>query len=153
MSIQIRKAVRKDAAVILQLIHQIASYEKLAHEVENTTEQIEERFFGEQPLVHALFIESNDKVIGYAIYFFNYSTFTGKHGLYLEDFYVDEQYRGQGIGQQVFNELKGIAKENDCGRMEWIVLDWNKPAIRFYELQDAKPLKGWTVYRLTEEQL
>lgn len=153
MSINIRKAKKEDAGTILQLIHKIAAYEQLSHEVENNIKKIEARFFCENPLVHALLIEDGDQTIGYAIYFFNYSTFVGKHGLYLEDFYIDKNYRGEGIGQQVFVELKQIAKENNCGRMEWMVLDWNAPAIRFYELQEAKPMKGWSVYRLTEEQL
>ena len=148
----IRPAVKADAPAILALIHKIAAYEQLAHEVENTVERIEERLFCDKPLVHALLIEADNQAIGYAIYFYNYSTFTGKHGLYLEDFYIDKAFRGEGIGQEVFAQLKQIAKEQNCGRMEWMVLDWNAPAIRFYDLQQAKPMEGWTVYRLTEEQ-
>ena len=151
--ITIRKAELKDASTLLHFITKIAEYEKLAHEVENTVEKIEQRFFSEHPIVFALIVENEQKeAIGYAIYFFNYSTFTGDHGLYLEDFYIDEEYRHQGIGKQVFNELIAIAKQKQCSRMEWIVLDWNTPAIQFYESYDARPLNEWIQYRLVREQ-
>lgn len=152
-NITIRKAQKKDAQSILDLIIGLAVYEKLEQEVTNTVDLIHEKLFGENSLVHCLLAEESGQPVGLAIYFFNYSTFKGKHGLYLEDFFVKPEYRGKGIGKGLFNKLISIANEKDCARMEWCVLDWNEPAINFYKKYAAEELKGWTINRLSNTQL
>jgi len=153
LNINIRKAVPQDAQTILDLIIGLAKYEKLEHQVSNTTTLIQEKLFGNQPVAHCLIAEKDSAPVGLAIYFFNYSTFKGKAGLYLEDFFVEPEHRGAGIGKRIFKRLIQIANKNDCARMEWCVLDWNEPAINFYKKYEAEELKGWTINRLSETQL
>ena len=148
----IRPATKTDAQVIVKLIRQLADYEKLSHEAVMTAELIEKNVF-ENKYAHVLLVQENEAIIGFALYFFNFSTFLGKPGLYLEDLFIEPQHRGKGYGKQLLIELARIAVEKECGRMEWIVLDWNTPSIEFYKSLGAFPLDEWTVYRLTEEKM
>ncbi|MBN2356011.1 GNAT family N-acetyltransferase [candidate division KSB1 bacterium] len=153
----IRPAQATDVGTLLVLIRGIAEYEKLSHAVTNSEQALLETGFGDDPYFRAILleIEENDakKAVGFALYFFTYSTFTGKPTLYLEDLFVMPAYRSAGYGKALFMHLVGISKEKDCGRMEWSVLDWNEPAIKFYQLLGARAMDEWTVYRLDEAAL
>jgi GNAT superfamily N-acetyltransferase len=149
----IRPATPADVPAIAQLIRDLAEYEKLAHEVRLDETQLREHLFGARRFVEALVAEEQGEVIGFALFFHNYSTFLGKPGLYLEDLFVKPARRGGGHGKALLRELARIAVERGCGRLEWSVLNWNEPAIRFYEALGAAPMKEWTVYRLTGEAL
>lgn len=148
----IRKASKADAHAIVDLIRQLADYEKLSHEAIMTTELIEENVF-EKEYAHVLLMEEEETIVGFALYFFNFSTFLGKPGLYLEDLFIEPLHRGKGYGKQLLIKLAQIAVEKKCGRMEWIVLDWNTPSIDFYKSLGAFPLDEWTVFRLTEDKM
>ncbi|MEZ4889833.1 MAG: GNAT family N-acetyltransferase [Crocinitomicaceae bacterium] len=148
----IRKATVNDAPKIVSLIKELAIYEKLLHEAVVTVEQIETNVF-EKKYADVLMAEEDGEVVGFALYFYNFSTFKGKPGLYLEDLYVEPQHRGKGYGKMLLIELAKIAAANNCGRMEWSVLDWNTPSIEFYKSLGAQPMDEWTVYRLTEEKI
>ncbi len=149
MSVVIRGAAPGDAPMILSFIKELAAYEKLEHEVVATEEDLRRTLFTTRPKAFVLIAEAEDGPCGFALYFFNYSTFLGKHGLYLEDLYVRPSHRGAGVGQAMLARLARIAKDNDCGRMEWWVLDWNELAIKFYRALGAEPMGDWTVFRLT----
>jgi len=150
---KIRCATEEDVPVILNLIKGIADYEKLLHEVTATAEILYDSLFVKKA-AEVLLAEHDGKIIGFALFFHNFSTFTGKRGLYLEDLFILPEYRHRGFGKQFFSELLQIARQRECGRMEWICLDWNTPAIRFYtDSLGAIPMEEWTVYRLMEEQL
>ncbi|WP_333607181.1 GNAT family N-acetyltransferase [Arsukibacterium sp.] len=149
----IRAANPADAATILQFITELAIYEKAEHEVLTSVPLIQQTLFGADAKAHALICEQAGVAIGFAVYFFNYSTWLGKYGLYLEDLYITPSARRSGAGQLLFNALAKIAKANDCGRFEWSVLDWNTPAIQFYEKMQAEQKTEWLGYRLTEKQL
>lgn len=151
--IQIRDAVPADTALIIRFIRDLAEYEKLAHEVVVTEEHIARTLFAEHPRSFCMIAEDNGKPVGFAVYFYNYSTFLGQHGLYLEDLFVSPEARGKGVGQLLFQKLAQRAVEQDCGRMEWWVLDWNEPAIEFYRRMDAEAMDEWTVYRLKGDAL
>jgi GNAT superfamily N-acetyltransferase len=151
--ISIRAATIDDTQQILDFILELAIYEKAEHEAKASTEHIHKTLFCEQPQVHALIAEIDGSAVGFAVYFFNYSTWLGKHGIYLEDLYVSPKDRGSGAGKTLLKELAKIAVARDCGRVEWSVLDWNKPAIDFYLAMGAKPQDEWTVYRLSGEAL
>lgn len=153
MSVSIREAKPGDESVVLGFIKELAEYERLAHEVTATPEYLTRTLFADNPKVFALIAERDSAPVGFALYFFNYSTFLGKHGLYLEDLYVRESERGRGVGQALLARLAAIAKTKDCGRMEWWVLDWNKDAIAFYESIGAEAMDEWTVFRLTGKAL
>lgn len=153
MSFRIRDAVPGDEGVILGFIRELAAYEKLAHEVVATEENLTKTLFAQNPKAFALIVEDEAGPFGFALYFFNYSTFLGRHGLYLEDLYVREDRRGAGAGKALLARLAAIAAKNDCGRMEWWVLDWNAPSIAFYRSLGAEPMDDWTVYRLTGDLL
>lgn len=148
----IRKAQKSDASTIVNLINQLADYEKLSHESVVTTKLIEENVF-EKEFASVLLAEENGTVIGFALYFFNFSTFLGKPGMYLEDLFIEPQYRGKGYGKKLLVELTKIAVEKACGRMEWMVLDWNTPSIEFYKSLGAIPLDEWSIFRLTEGKM
>jgi len=148
---QIRKANIDDTAVILNFIKLLADYEKLPHEVTATEELLKQTLYSEKSNAYALLGYWQSKPVCFAIYFYNFSTFKGKSGLYLEDVFVLPEMRGKGFGKQMLIELAKIAKENNCGRFEWSVLDWNEPAIKFYKSLGAKPMDQWTVFRLSEE--
>ncbi|MBD9483073.1 GNAT family N-acetyltransferase [Pseudomonas sp. PDM14] len=149
MSLNIRPATPDDAALILRFIIDLAIYEKAEHEVKTDAHGLRNSLFGESSTSHALICEHDGVPIGYAVYFFNYSTWLGKHGLYLEDLYVDPAHRGRGAGKALLQHLARIAVARGCGRFEWSVLDWNQPAIDFYQSFGARPQDEWTTYRLT----
>ncbi|WP_298939980.1 GNAT family N-acetyltransferase [uncultured Psychromonas sp.] len=153
MSIVIREANRDDSSLILKFVKELAKYEKAEHEVIATVSSIESSIFGENSSTKALICESNDQPIGFAVYFFNYSTWQGKNGLYLEDLYIRHSERGSGAGKLLLKYLAKLAVENDCGRFEWSVLEWNTPAIKFYESLGAKPKSEWLGYQLTGASL
>ncbi len=149
----IRKATIDDAALIFQYVKELARYEKSEHEVLATKDHIRSSLFGSQSTTHALICEKNLNPIGFAVYFFNYSTWLGRHGLYLEDLYVTPSERRCGAGRILFKYLAQIAVHHGCGRFEWSVLDWNKPAINFYRSFGAKAQNEWVIYRLTGQDL
>jgi len=153
MTCTIRPAVKADTATILHFIRELAIYEKAEHEVKATEEHIHSTLFNEQPKAHAIICELDGEAIGFAVYFFSYSTWQGQYGIYLEDLYVSPAHRGVGAGKQLLIALAKIAVDNDCGRFEWSVLDWNQPAIDFYESLGAKPQSEWIKYRLDGQAL
>lgn len=148
----IRRAEKSDIANILMMIKELAEYEKLLHEVVTTEEHLEKVIFGPQKFVEVLIAELNGALAGQTIFFHNFSTFVGRPGLYIEDLYVRPEFRGKGIGKALLNEVIKLAKDRNCGRVEWVVLDWNQPAIEFYKSIGAKPLNEWTIFRLTEDK-
>lgn len=147
--LHIRPATPEDTEQILRFIRDLAIYEKAEHEVLATPEHIHRTLFCSQPRVHGLMCLDGDEPLGFAVYFFNYSTWQGRHGLYLEDLYVTPQARGLGAGKALLRHLARIAVDNDCGRFEWSVLDWNAPSITFYESLGAEAQDEWVRYRLT----
>jgi GNAT superfamily N-acetyltransferase len=149
----IRAATPDDAPLILELIRALASYEKLAHEVVATEDSLRRALFGERPYACALIASWNGQPAGLALYFFNFSTFLARPGLYLEDLFVVPALRGHGIGKALLSELARRALAVNCGRMEWSVLTWNTPAIRFYETLGARPIDEWRTFRLTGEAI
>lgn len=147
--ISIRTAGVADAELILALITELAVYEKAKVEVKTTAKELQETLFGSQASARALICSIDNHPVGYAVYFFNYSTWLGKNGLYLEDVYISPDYRGKGAGKALLKYLANVAVDNNCGRFEWSVLDWNTPAIEFYESLGAQAQDEWTTYRLT----
>jgi GNAT superfamily N-acetyltransferase len=148
---EIRPALPPDVPVIAQLIRDLAEYERAPHEAVATEEGLQEVLFGAERAAHVLLALENGNAVGFAVYFFNFSTWLGRPGLYLEDLFVRPEIRGQGYGRALLQRLAQIAQERGCGRMEWAVLDWNEPAIGFYKNLGAKPMEEWTVYRLEGE--
>ena len=146
----IRKAEKSDAPVILQLIRELAQYEHMEHLVENSTEMILKNVF-DKNYAHVLIGEFDEQPIAYGLYFFNYSTFTGAPGLYLEDIYIKPAFRKRGYGKQFFYKLAEIAKSEGCRRMEWACLNWNKPSADFYRSLGGKSMDEWIIFRLDEE--
>ena len=144
----IRKATEKDAGLILRFVKELAGYEKAVHEVTATEADIKTSLFGDSATAHALICSNGETPVGFAVYFFNYSTWLGKNGLYLEDLYVSPESRGTGAGKAILKHLAGIAVNKNCSRFEWSVLDWNAPAIQFYESIGARPMNEWVSYRL-----
>ncbi|MSW74842.1 MAG: GNAT family N-acetyltransferase [Actinobacteria bacterium] len=149
----IRDARIEDVPQILQLIHDLALYEKAPEEVHATVADLEQALFSDTPHVFAHVVEVDEKVIGIAIWFLNYSTWQGKHGIYLEDLYIDPQYRGQGYGLLMLKHLAKICVDRGYGRFQWWVLDWNSPSIEFYKSQGAVAMDEWTVYRVSGSDL
>jgi len=152
-ALSIRPAVKADCALILTLIRELAVYEKLEHEVKATLEGLETTLFGPTSYAQVLLAEWEGEVAGFCLFFHNYSTFLAKPGLYVEDAYVREAFRGHGIGKALFSAAASVARGRGCGRMEWWVLDWNQPAIDFYTKLGATPMSEWTVWRLTGDTL
>lgn len=148
----IRKATKNDAELIYNLIVKLAIYEKMENEVVTSLEELSENIF-ENNFAEVVIGEENGNAVGFALYFFNFSTFLGKPGLYLEDLFVEEDCRGKGYGKKLLLHLVKIAKEKNCGRMEWSVLNWNEPAIKFYKSLGALPMTEWSVYRLDKKSL
>ncbi|AZI67906.1 GNAT family N-acetyltransferase [Kaistella daneshvariae] len=148
----IRKATPDDTPTIFDLIKKLAVYEKMENEVITSVEELRENIFTKN-FSKVLLVEEEGKPVGFALYFFNFSTFVGKPGLYLEDLFVEPEYRGKGYGKKLFVELAKIALKENCGRMEWSVLNWNTPAIEFYKSLQAKPMDEWTVYRLDQKRI
>lgn len=147
--LRFRNTVKEDSKLIVEFIREIAEYEKMLDDVIATEESIEKSIFTDNK-AEVMIIEYDKKPIGYILYFFNYSTFMGRAGLYLEDIYIQEEYRGLGFGKEAFLYLSQIAKENNCKRMEWVCLDWNEPSRKFYEKLGAVPKDEWIIYRLDE---
>ncbi len=151
--IALRPAEERDVGVILGFIKELAEFEKLSHEVVATEEMIRANLFGERPVAEALIAEYDDSPAGFALFFHSFSTFIGKPGIYLEDLYVTPDLRGRGIGKALLKRLAQLAFERNCGRVEWAVLDWNEPAINFYQRIGAAPLGEWQTYRLAGSAL
>lgn len=151
-TIVIREAIFADCPVILEFIKALARFEQLEHQVSATLQILENSLFGTPPRAFALLAEAEGKPVGFCLYFYNFSTFTGKPGIYIEDIFVSEQYRGLGIGKRFFATLAEIARLHQCSRIEWWVLDWNRKAIDFYTELGAVPMSEWTVFRITENR-
>lgn len=145
----IREANPADVPLILDLIKGIAEYEKLSHEVETTEEKLLHTLFGPKRYAEVLLCYEGNTAVGFALYFYNYSTFRAKPGIYLEDLFVYPEHRGKGYGKALLTTLIDKAKAEGCGRVEWCVLDWNKPAIDFYLALGAKPMDEWTTFRIS----
>jgi len=148
---QIRPARVEDVSIILELIRDLATYERAPDEVIATEEQLVDVLFGERPAAEVLLAFERESPVGFALFFHNFSTWLGRPGLYLEDLFVKPEKRGKGYGRALLVELAKIAMERGCGRMEWAVLVWNEPAIKFYRALGAKPMDEWTVFRLTRD--
>ena len=151
--IRIRPAQEDDVPHLLACIHGIAAYEKLADEVEATEASVRQSFFGARPAAEALVAEHHDAKVGFAVYFPSYSTFTSRPGMWLEDLYVDPAHRGLGIGEALLRELGRLCVERGYARLEWTVLDWNEPALRFYAKLGARPMGEWTTQRMAGDAL
>jgi GNAT superfamily N-acetyltransferase len=151
--LNIRPAVPADAAIIADLVRELAEYEKLAHEAKARPEDFLRELESPNPVIHVLIAEWDGEPAGFALYFFNFSTFVGRPGIYLEDLFVKPAHRSRGIGRELLRALARIARERDCGRLEWAVLDWNEPALRFYKSLDARPMNEWIIHRLTPAEI
>jgi GNAT superfamily N-acetyltransferase len=150
---QIRSATESDVPVIFSFVKKLASYERLSHEVVATEELIRETLFGLRRTAEIAIGYLEAQPVGFVLFFHNYSTFLGKPGLYIEDLFVDEDYRRRGYGRALLLHVARLAKERGCGRLEWSVLNWNQPAIDFYKKLGASPMSEWTVFRITGESL
>ena len=147
----IRPATVADVSTILELIRALATYERAPNEVTATESGLREVLFSKKAAAEVLLAFEKDRAVGFAVFFHNFSTWLGRPGLYLEDLFVRPEDRGKGYGRALLVYLAKIARERDCGRMEWAVLDWNEPAINFYRKLGAKPMDEWTVFRLTRD--
>jgi GNAT superfamily N-acetyltransferase len=150
---QIRPARMEEVPIILQLIRDLATYERAPDDVVATEEQLVDVLFGDRRVAEVLLAFEGESPVGFAVYFYNFSTWLGRPGLYLEDLFVKPEKRGKGYGRALLVELAKIARDRGCGRMEWAVLNWNEPAIKFYRALDAEPMDEWTVFRLTREEI
>ena len=148
----IRSATESDIQLILTFIKELAEYEKLLDQVKVTEDLLRESLFGTRRFVEVLIAEYDGEPAGQALFFHNFSTFIGRPGIYLEDLYVRPHLRGKGIGKALLQSLIALAKERNCGRVEWAVLDWNKPSIDFYKSIGADPMNEWIIFRLTEDK-
>ena len=153
MTLRIEPAAEHDLPAIVHLVRQLAQYEKLAHAMVASQDDFRKALFGTGRNVDALMAFADGAAVGFALYFYNFSTFLGKRGVYLEDIYVEPEHRGQGIGSALLKRLAMIAKEEDCGRIEWSVLTWNQPSIDFYHRLGAVTLEDWRTFRLNGEAL
>ena len=151
--LEICPATERDVPLILSLIRQLAEYERLSHEIVATEEILRDSLFGARPAAEVLLGYVGDDPAGFALFFHSFSTFLGRPGIYLEDLYVRPEFRGAGVGRVFLRHLARLAKDRGCGRLEWWVLDWNEPAIKFYEELGAVPMGDWTVYRIAGEAL
>ena len=149
---EFRYAERKDTALILRFIKELAEYEKMLDEVVAEEKTLEEWIFDRQK-AEVIFLLEGGKEIGFALFFHNFSTVLGRAGIYLEDLYVQPEYRGKGYGKAILKKLAAIAVERGCGRLEWWCLDWNKPSVDFYLSLGAEPMSDWTVYRIAGDTL
>ncbi len=152
MKITYRKANRKDTALILTFIRELAEYEKLGHEVIAGEADLEKTLFGDHPYAEVVFAEADGQEAGFVLFFHNYSTFLARPGIYIEDLYVRPGYRGKGLGKGLLSYIASLAIERGCGRVEWWVLKWN-PARKFYESLGAEAMDEWMVYRLSGDSL
>ena len=153
MPLRIRSAVADDVPLILSFIRDLADYEKLPHEVVATEELLRQALFGPRPFAEVIIATLGDEPVGFALFFHNFSTFLGLPGIYLEDLFVRPAARGQGVGRQLLVHLARLARERGCGRLEWAVLDWNEPAMKFYRGLGAIRKDDWTIFRLTGDAL
>ena len=151
--LNIRPATCADAPLIATLVRELADYEKLLPDAKATAADFLRELEAPNPVIHVLIAEWDGEPAGFALYFFNFSTFVGRPGLYLEDLFVKPALRSHGIGRALLRALARIAKERNCGRMEWAVLDWNEPALRFYKTLGARQLNEWIVHRLTPVEI
>ncbi|MBA2340441.1 MAG: GNAT family N-acetyltransferase [Pyrinomonadaceae bacterium] len=151
--LRIEKASEHDTGLILSFIKELAEYERLSHAVVATEDLLREALFGERPVAEVLIGYYKDAPVGFALFFHNISTFLGRRGIYLEDLYVKPEARGKGVGRAMLIYLARLAKERNCGRLEWAVLDWNEPAIKFYKNLGAEALDEWTTFRVTGDAL
>ena len=143
-----------DVPAVVGLVHELAEYEKAAHEVRLTEEQLHTALFGDSPALFGhVALAPDGAVVGTALWFLNFSTWRGTHGIYLEDLYVQPRHRGTGLGRELLRTLADTCVERGYDRLEWSVLDWNTPSIEFYEAAGAEPMDGWTVFRLTDDAL
>jgi len=149
----IRTATEEDVPLILGFIRELAHYERLEHQVVATEDSLRKTLFGNPRFAEVLIGETDSEPFGFALFFHNYSTFLGRPGVYLEDLYVRPDLRGHGYGRALLARLAAIAIERNCGRVEWSVLNWNEPAIRFYRGLGALPMDQWSVYRITGDAL
>jgi GNAT superfamily N-acetyltransferase len=149
----IRPATPEDLPLVTSLVRELAEYERLAHQAVATEADFAESLFGPHPKAYALIVEQDGRPAGFAVYFYNYSTFLGRPGIYVEDVFIRPEFRRGGFGRAIFKYLAQKAVAENCGRMEWWVLDWNEPAIRFYAGLGAVPMDEWTVQRLTGDAL
>jgi GNAT superfamily N-acetyltransferase len=153
MTLTIRKAEERDASLIVSFIKDLAEYERLAHEVEATEDDIAKALFGSNPRAFADIAEWEGRPAGFALWFYNFSTFRGRHGIYLEDLFVRPEFRSKGIGKALLKHLARRCVDENLPRLEWWVLDWNEPALKFYHSIGAVPMHEWTVQRVTGEAL
>ncbi|HSY50935.1 MAG TPA: GNAT family N-acetyltransferase [Thermoanaerobaculia bacterium] len=153
MAFTIREATESDVPLILQFIRDLAEYEKLAHLVVASEAQLHATLFGSSRFAEVLIAEEDGTPAGFAIFFHNYSTFLAQPGIYLEDLFIKPEYRGRGYGKALLARLAQIARERNCGRVEWAVLDWNEPSINFYKSLGARAMDDWRIFRLTGEEL
>ena len=149
----IRKAEIADVSLVLDFIKKLAAYERLSHEVVATEEQLAKYLFGEEQVAEVVIGYYQDVPVGFALYFYNFSTFLAKPGIYLEDLYVPPEHRGKGAGKALLIHIASIAIQNNCGRFEWSVLDWNTPSIEFYKALGAREMSDWHMYRVDGEAL
>ena len=150
---KIRPARKEEVGIVLQLIHDLAHYEKAPNEVEATEKELLATIFIDNPKVFCDVVDVDGEIVGMAIWFLNYSTWQGKHGIYLEDLFIKPEYRGHGYGKALLKHLAKICDEKGYGRFQWWVLDWNSPAIEFYRSLGAVAMDEWTVYRVSGEPL
>jgi len=150
---EIRHAERKDVALIRSLIRDLAEYEKMLDEMVATEELLGKSLFGKKKFVEVILGYYNEVPVGFALFFHNFSTFVGKPGLYLEDLYIKPEYRGKGFGKALLAYLAKLAVERDCGRYEWVVLNWNEPSLKFYKSLGAKVMDEWLIHRVTGDDL
>lgn len=150
---EIKPATVADIPLILLFIKKLAKYEKLLNQVTATEEILKKTLFGERAYAEVIIGYWENQPISFAVYFYNFSTFLGRPGIYLEDLFVEEDFRGKGLGKKMLSYLANLAKAKQCARLDWWVLDWNAPAIDFYKKIGAKPMDEWTVYRVTEQAL
>jgi GNAT superfamily N-acetyltransferase len=152
-ALSISAATERDVPLILSFIRKLAEYEKLSHQVVATEELLRDGLFGVRPVAEVILAYLAGEPAGFALFFHNFSTFLARPGIYLEDLFVDPPHRGKGIGKALLIHLAKIAEQRGCGRFEWAVLDWNRPAIEFYRGLGAVPLDDWTLFRLTGDSL
>ncbi|NNM71455.1 GNAT family N-acetyltransferase [Enterovirga aerilata] len=153
MGLVIRPARPGEAPLVLQLVRELAEYERLLHAVEATGAVLDLALFGPEPRIFCDIVEWSGEPAGFALWYYTFSTFQGRHGIYLEDLFVRPDHRGQGLGKALLERLAARCRDGELGRLEWSVLDWNEPSIGFYRALGAEPVSGWTRYRLAGEPL
>jgi GNAT superfamily N-acetyltransferase len=151
--VSVRPIRPDDVAAVVGLVRELTEYEKSAHEVLLTEQQLHDQLFGEAPALFGHVAEVDGQVVGTALWFLNFSTWRGTHGIYLEDLYVQPAHRGSGLGRELLRTLADVCVERGYSRLEWAVLDWNTPSIEFYKAAGAVPMDEWTVFRLTDDAL